>query len=116
MMMMMMMMMMLLLRKKTCRVWKKIKKEKFNSYYPIPPVTAPIVSYSVTGRYRPNNRSPVTESMCSVSSVNSLLSLNFPLVLIAFLIFPSSFSSSVSWTFKMDDRDCDSDLSFHRFE
>jgi hypothetical protein len=32
------------------------------------------------------------------------------------LIFPSSFSSSVSWTFKMDDRDSDSDLSFHRFE
>jgi hypothetical protein len=48
-----------------------------NSYYPIPPVTALIVSASVTGRYRPNNRSPVTESMFSMSSVNSRLPVNF---------------------------------------
>jgi hypothetical protein len=32
-----------------------------NSYYLVPRVTAPIVSSSVTGRYRPNNRSPVTQ-------------------------------------------------------
>jgi hypothetical protein len=33
-----------------------------------------------------------------------------------FSIFPSGFTSSVCWTFKMEDRDSDSDLSCHGFK